>query len=87
MDHLIGRGRHPLVQQVAPAEFVGSQADGFRHMVHVPLQREQALRSAEAAEGAVRRSVGGVRFGVDADVGPEIRAAGMDSAARKHSRR
>ncbi len=84
MDHLIGRRRHSLVQQVAPAELVGSHADGLRHMIHVPLHRKQALRSAEAAEGTVRRRVRGVRLGVDANARPEVGAACMDGAARQH---
>ena len=53
VDHLIGGGRHPLAQQVAPAEFLGRQADRLGHVIHVPLQRKQALRRAEAAERRV----------------------------------
>ena len=63
VDHLVGGGRHPLAQQVAPAEFVGRQADRLGHMVHVPLQRKQALRCAEAPEGPMWRRIRRVGFG------------------------
>ena len=37
----------------------GARPDGARDFVQVALEREDALRRAEAAERAVRRSVGG----------------------------
>ena len=62
VNHLVGRRRHSLVQQIAPAKLVGSHANCFGHHIHVALQGKQALRCAEATESAVWRGVGGIGF-------------------------
>ena len=75
--HLPDRARLPGLDEVAAAQLVGREADRRRDAVHVPLEREDALRRAEAAEGAVRRNVGRHRAAADADV--RDRSTGPDA--------
>jgi len=70
----------PLADEVAPAEFFGSQAHRSRDTVHVPLQSKNALRRAEPAEGAVRRMIGGHGAAAHADVGTKVRTRRVDRA-------
>src|SRR5262249_45066249 len=44
--------------EVPAAEVFRREPDGRRDLVHVALEREEALRRAEASKGAVRRHVG-----------------------------
>ena len=75
------------LDEVAAAELVGREADGGGDLVHVALEREDALRRAEAAERAVRRRVRRDRAAADADVRAEVRPGGVDRAARQHDGR
>ena len=77
----------PKRDEVAAAELLGRQADGGGDLVHVPLEREDALRRAEAAERAVRRDVGGDGAAAHAHVRARVRPRGVDGAARQHDRR
>ena len=52
-------------EEVAAAELFGREADGVGDLVHVALEREEGLRGAEAAKGAVGRDVGGHGLGAD----------------------
>ena len=80
-DHLADGERLALVNEIAAAQFFGRDADGFRDAVHVAFERENALRRAESAEGAVRRHVGGDGAAAHANVGAEVRAGGVDRPA------
>src|SRR5580704_13268172 len=71
-------------EEVAAAKFFGSYADNFGDLVHVPLEREDALGRSEAPESSVRRDVGGDGFGADDEVRPVVRAGRMDGAAREN---
>src|SRR5580700_1988465 len=51
------------------------------------FEREDALRSAESAEGAVRWHVGGDGAAANADVGAVIGACGVDGATGEDDRR
>ena len=53
----------------------------------MPLEREQALRRAEAAKRAVRRRVGRHRAAAQPHVRAEVRPGGVNGAARQHDRR
>ncbi len=68
-------------EEVAAAQLFRGEADDLGDLVHVAFEREDALRSAEAAEGSVGRDVGGDGFGADGEVGPVIRAGRVDGAA------
>src|SRR5229473_556262 len=48
-----------FMNEVAAAQLVGSEADGFGDAVQVALKSEDALRRAESAKSTVRRRVGG----------------------------
>ena len=87
-DHLADRQRLARTDEIAPAELLGRQADGRGNLVHVPLEREDALRRAEAAKRAVRRQRwsrprGRARARSDKQYGP----GRVDRAARQHDRR
>ncbi len=86
-DHLAGGGGLAFVKEVAAAELFGREADGGGDLIHLAFERENALRRAEAAEGSVRRRGGSNGSAADADVGTEVRAGGMDGAAREHDGR
>ncbi len=73
-------------EEVAAAEFFRREADDFGDLVHVAFEGEDALRSAEAAEGSVGRDVGGHGFGADGEVGPVIWAGGVDGSAGEDDR-
>ena len=68
-EELAGGGAVAGGEEVAAAEFFGGEADDVGDLVHVALEREEGLRRAEAAEGAVGRDVGGHGFGADAECG------------------
>ncbi len=70
-------------EEVAAAKLFGGEADGVGDLVHVAFEGEEGLRGSEAAEGAVRRDVGGHGLGADADVRPLVGAGGVDGGARK----
>ena len=65
-EELAGGGAVAGGEEVAAAQFFGREADDAGDLVHVALEREEGLRRAEAAEGAVRRDVGGHGLGADA---------------------
>ena len=72
------------MQKIAAAKFFRRQADRGGHLVHLPFQREDALRRAESSKRAVRRIGGGKRAAADADVRARIRTGGVNHAARQH---
>ena len=71
--------RIALLNEIAPAQFVGGDADGGGDAIEVALEGEDALWRAEAAKRAVRRRVGGHGAAVNAHV------AGIDTARRRES--
>ena len=73
-------------EEVAAAEFFRREAEGAGDLVHVALEREEGLRRAEAAEGAVGRDVGGHGLGADAEVRPLVGAGGVDGGAGEDDR-
>ena len=77
----------PGLDEIAAAELVGRQPDRGGDLVHVPLEREEALRRAEAAERAVRRHVGRDRASAHAHVGARVRPRRVDRPARQDDRR
>ena len=80
-NDLAGGGGLAGLEEIAAANFVGREADDLGDAVHVALEREERLRRAKAAEGAVGRRVGGDGFCADADAGPVVGAAGVNGAA------
>jgi len=86
VHHLANRTHLTLHDEVAAPEVVGRKPGPFRHHVHVPLEREQALRRAEPPEGAVRRRGCGHRAAADADVGAVVGAGRVERAARQYDR-
>ena len=73
-DRLADGERVARRDEIAAAELVGRQADCGGNRVHVPLEREDALRRAEPAEGAMRRNVGRDRPAANANVRAAVRA-------------
>ena len=86
-DHLADRARLPGADEIAAAQLVRRQTDGGRDAIHVALEREQALRRAEAAKRAVRRRVGRDGAAAEPHVRAEVRPGGVNRAARQHDRR
>ncbi len=76
-----------FVDEIPAAQFVWRESDGFGDAVEMALQRKNALRSAEAAKRAVRRSVCGDGAAANAHVRAIVGTGGVDGAARKHDRR
>ena len=71
---LFGRGGIAVVEEVAAAQFDGIDADGRGNLVHVALDGEDGLGSAEAAKRAIGNGVGGPRMRTHAHVGADVRA-------------
>ena len=69
------------LEEIPPPDFDWRKLDNLRDAVHVPLQRKNRLRRTKAAKRAMRRSIRGYGFRVDADVGPIVRAAGVNGTA------
>ena len=65
----------------------GGEPRRRRDAVHLQLEREDRLRRAEAAEGAVRRGVGRDRLRADPDVRTVVGTGGVNRPARQHDRR
>ncbi len=84
VDHLAGRGRLALANEISPPEFFRRQIHGARHLIDVALDGENALRRAESAKRAVRRSVGGHGPRMDAHIGAEVRPRRVNRSAREH---
>jgi len=76
IEHIHGRA-----DEISAAQFFWGEADDLRDAVKMALESEDALRGAEAAEGAVGRRVGGDGAAADANVGALVRAGGVDGAA------
>jgi len=75
------------VDEVAAAQFVRREADDLGDAVEMALEREDALRRSESAEGAVRRHIGGDGAAANAHVGAVVRTGGVNRAARENDRR
>src|SRR5205823_2706828 len=80
---LTGGGRLAAPDEVAAAQLFGREADRPCDFVQVSFEGEDALRSAEAAEGSVRRRVRGDGARAYADVRAVVRPGGVDCAARE----
>ena len=65
----------------------GGRPDDFGDAVEMAFEREDALRSAESAEGAVRRHVGGDSAAANSHVGAVIGTCGVNGAAGENDRR
>ena len=85
-QHLAGGSHVAEAVGVAAPQLERIEAQGGRDPVHVAFDGELGLRRAEAAEGAVRRRVGGDRAGANRDVGTAVGTGGVDSPAREHHR-
>src|ERR1035438_3980430 len=80
-DYLMDCQGLALVDEVAAAQFFGSEANYLSYAIEVAFQGEDALRGAEAPEGAVGGHVGGYGAAADADVGAMVGACGVDGTA------
>ena len=70
----------PFADKISAAEFFRGETDDCGNAVEMTFESEDALRSAEAAESAVGRRVGGDGAAADADIGTFVRAGGMNGA-------
>src|SRR6185369_10846942 len=86
-NHLAGRGGFAFVNEVATTKFFRTQSDRLSNFIHVPFEREDALRGAKSPKGAVGRNVRCDRATVNPDVGTDIWTSSMDRSSRKHDRR
>ena len=84
VDHLARGGRLALAEEISAAKFFRRQIHGARDLIHVALDRENALRRAESAKRAVRRRVGGHGLRADAHVGADVRPRRVNRSAREH---
>jgi pyrrolidone-carboxylate peptidase len=69
------------VNEVATSKLFRRQTNCMRDFVHVPLEREDALRRAEAPERAVRRNIRRHRAAVNANVRANVWTSGMNRSA------
>ena len=85
----LGSGVDLVVRHVLrPAgERAAVEPDDAGDVVHLTLGGELGLGRAEAAEGAVRRRVGGDRPADDADGVAAVGPGGVEDATRQHHRR
>src|ERR1700731_2325910 len=86
-DNLFGRCALTRFNEIATPNFNWRKPDSLRDVIHVPLHREQALRSSEAAKSPVRRRICSYGLRPNANMRPIIGAAGVNCAARKNHRR
>src|SRR4051812_43138383 len=56
------------VDEIPASEFIGRELELLRNFVHVSFKSENRLRSAEPAEGAVRRMISRYRLASDAHI-------------------
>ena len=78
---LAGRGLVAFLVDPAPAQLERRHVECLGDAVDLHLRGELRLGSAETAERAVRRCVGGHRAALDAHVGTQVRAARVERAA------
>ena len=76
----------PGPQGVRLPQAHGVEAERLGHAVHLHLGREDGLRRAEAAEGAVGRRVRHHDAAVDADVLAAVGPGRVEAAPREHDR-
>ena len=81
VQHLPGGQRAAALKQVAAAQLLGGERERVGDLVEVALHGEDALRGAEAAEGAVRRAAGGQGAAAHADVVTGVGTGGVDGPA------
>src|SRR5215469_11509940 len=67
-----------LMYKVLSAELFRRQLQSAGDLIHVPLQREDALWSSKSAERPVRRMIRGNCLAANTDIGTEIGACSMD---------
>src|SRR5216684_1839860 len=85
-NDLIHGERLTFMNEIAAAQLVGSEADGFSDAVQVAFQSEDALRRAESAKSTVRRRVGSDNPATNAHIRAMIRTRGVNGAARENHR-
>ena len=84
IQHLAGGQTVARLDDVAGADLVGVEPQGAADPVHLALDGEFDLGSAEAAEGAVRRRVGAQHLALETDARPAVGAEGVEQGAREH---
>src|ERR1043166_7208431 len=80
-NHLTRGRRLAFMEKVSAPELFGRQAQRSGDLIHLPLERENALGRAEAAKGSVRRRGGRDCPAADANVGAGIRPGSVNRAA------
>ena len=85
--HLTDGARIAGANEVAPPQRVRCETNRRGNAIHVSLERKQALRRAETAEGAVRRRIGRDGAAAQPHVRAEIGPGGVNRAAGQHDGR
>ncbi len=85
--HLADGARIAGPNEVAPPQRVRRETNRLGNAIHVSLERKQALRRAETAEGPVRRRIGRDGAAAQPHVRAEIGARGVNGAAGQHDGR
>src|SRR6185295_2114966 len=86
-NRLAGGSRLAFVKEVATSKLFRCQTNSVRDFVHVSFEREDALRRAEAPKRTMRWNVRRHRAAVNANVGTNVWASGVNRSARKHDGR
>src|SRR5215207_6380938 len=80
-NNLAGCRRLAFVNEVATTKRFRGQTNHASDFIHLPFQREDALRRAETSEGAVRRNVSGDSATVNPHVRTNVWPGGMYGSA------
>src|SRR3977135_4028094 len=81
---LVRGGRLSGLEKVPPSDLHRRNPQGLRDEIHVALHREERLWCAKSTKCAVRRCIGGHRFGANTDAGPIIRSTSVKCGSREH---
>src|SRR5262249_18184603 len=84
---LLGCGRLPFANEIAPAKLFGGNAHSACDFIHMAFEREDALRRAETAKCAVRRMICRHSAAANAYVRAIVWPGSMNRSPRQHDRR
>ena len=71
------------MNEIPPTKLFWRESNSLRDFVHVSLEREDALRSTETSECAMRRNVRSNGLTVNPDVGADVWTSGVNRSSRK----